>query len=96
MSSETPWQIWIDTGGTFTDCVARGPGGEIRRCKVLSSGALRDRVQEVDGRQLRLSGGSTLPDGFLTGMELALLGEEVEERAPAEAAIFGPGRRRSS
>ena len=42
------WQIWIDTGGTFTDCIARDPAGELRRCKVLSSGALRDRVEAVE------------------------------------------------
>jgi 5-oxoprolinase (ATP-hydrolysing) len=68
--------MWIDTGGTFTDCIARDPAGELRRCKVLSSGALRDRVAEVDGDQIRLSGGSALPDHFLTGMELGLLGDD--------------------
>jgi len=76
MKSEKPWQIWIDTGGTFTDCIARDPAGELRRCKVLSSGALRDRVEAVEDDRLRLIGGSSLPDGFLTGMELYLLGEK--------------------
>ncbi|MCP3906068.1 MAG: 5-oxoprolinase [Planctomycetes bacterium] len=42
----TPWDIWIDTGGTFTDCVARDPQGAIHRAKVLSSSALRGRVDE--------------------------------------------------
>jgi 5-oxoprolinase (ATP-hydrolysing) len=74
--SVAPWQIWIDTGGTFTDCIARDPAGELRRCKVLSSGALRDRVEAVDDGAIRLSGGSTFPDGFVTGMELFPLGEE--------------------
>jgi 5-oxoprolinase (ATP-hydrolysing) len=76
MQAESPWQIWIDTGGTFTDCIARDPAGAMHRCKVLSSGALRDRVAAVEGDRLRLTGGSALPDGFLTGMELSLLGEE--------------------
>ena len=31
-----PWSIWIDRGGTFTDCIGRGPGGELRVAKVLS------------------------------------------------------------
>ena len=34
------WQIWIDTGGTFTDCVALDGAGETHRAKVLSSSAL--------------------------------------------------------
>ena len=75
MSSATMWQIWIDTGGTFTDCIARDPAGELRRCKVLSSGALRDRVEAVEENGLHLSGGSSLPDGFLAGVEISLLGE---------------------
>ncbi|MCW8985256.1 MAG: hypothetical protein OQK55_07930, partial [Thermoanaerobaculales bacterium] len=75
MRSVTPWQIWIDTGGTFTDCIARDPEGELRRCKVLSSGALRDRVEAVEGDAIRLRGGSSLPEGFLAGMEISLLGE---------------------
>jgi len=74
--SVTPWQIWIDTGGTFTDCIARDPEGELRRCKVLSSGALRDRVDAVEGNSIRLRGGSSLPDGFLVGVEMTPLGEE--------------------
>jgi len=76
MQAESPWQIWIDTGGTFTDCIAVDPAGVMHRCKVLSSGALRDRVAAVENDRLRLTGGSALPDGFLTGMELSLLGEE--------------------
>jgi len=76
MKSEKPWQIWIDTGGTFTDCIARDPAGELHRCKVLSSGALRDRVETAEGESLKLACGSSLPDGFLTGMELSLLGEK--------------------
>ncbi len=38
------WQIRIDTGGTFTDCIGRTPDGAIRRLKVLSSGKLRGRL----------------------------------------------------
>ncbi len=38
------WKIWIDTGGTFTDCMAQAPGGRVHRTKVLSSGALRGQL----------------------------------------------------
>ncbi len=31
------WQFWIDRGGTFTDCLAVSPRGEVRTTKRLSS-----------------------------------------------------------
>jgi 5-oxoprolinase (ATP-hydrolysing) len=39
-----PWKIWVDTGGTFTDCIATDPDGNISRLKVLSNGTLRGKV----------------------------------------------------
>jgi 5-oxoprolinase (ATP-hydrolysing) len=39
-----PWKIWVDTGGTFTDCLATDPLGDITRLKVLSNGTLRGKV----------------------------------------------------
>ena len=30
------WQFWVDRGGTFTDIVARAPGGQIISSKLLS------------------------------------------------------------
>jgi 5-oxoprolinase (ATP-hydrolysing) len=44
-----PWRIAIDTGGTFTDGVARTPTGDHQRAKILSSGRLRIVAREVDG-----------------------------------------------
>lgn len=41
------WNIFVDTGGTFTDCLAIDPTGETRRAKVLSSGVLRAAVREI-------------------------------------------------
>jgi 5-oxoprolinase (ATP-hydrolysing) len=38
------WQIWVDTGGTFTDCIATAPDKTIKRLKVLSSGVLKGKV----------------------------------------------------
>lgn len=34
--SKTPWQFWIDRGGTFTDIVARMPNGRLITRKLLS------------------------------------------------------------
>ncbi|MCE7043601.1 hydantoinase B/oxoprolinase family protein [Dyadobacter sp. CY312] len=45
-SSNPNWKINIDTGGTFTDCLATAPSGETLRIKVLSSSRLRGRVTE--------------------------------------------------
>jgi 5-oxoprolinase (ATP-hydrolysing) len=43
----TPWKIWVDTGGTFTDCIALTPAGEIRRLKILSSSVIKAEVKSV-------------------------------------------------
>ncbi len=40
------WQIWIDTGGTFTDCLSINPNGYFKRLKVLSNSALRDKINK--------------------------------------------------
>ncbi len=39
-----PWQIWIDTGGTFTDCLGIDPQGSLQRLKILSNSALRGKI----------------------------------------------------
>jgi len=36
MSPKARWQFWIDRGGTFTDIVARSPGGKLITHKLLS------------------------------------------------------------
>jgi 5-oxoprolinase (ATP-hydrolysing) len=39
--ASSPWQFWIDRGGTFTDVVARAPGGAIHCAKLLSEDPAR-------------------------------------------------------
>ncbi len=41
---EFNWEIGVDTGGTFTDCIARTSDGRVARAKVLSTSALRATV----------------------------------------------------
>ncbi len=50
------WRIAVDTGGTFTDCIAEHvESGRVRRVKTLSSGALRARVVDIlSDRELRI------------------------------------------
>jgi 5-oxoprolinase (ATP-hydrolysing) len=38
------WKISVDTGGTFTDCVAESPEGKIEFVKVLSSGRIGGNI----------------------------------------------------
>ncbi len=39
------WHAAIDTGGTFTDCIAIDPHGRLHRVKVLSSSAVRGVIE---------------------------------------------------
>jgi 5-oxoprolinase (ATP-hydrolysing) len=76
------WKVWIDTGGTFTDCLGVDPEGALHRLKVLSSSSLRGRVLEPwrDGA-LRVSEDwvpaavrSAGRGGLLAGCRFRLLG----------------------
>jgi len=43
------WQFWIDRGGTFTDIVARKPGGDIVSHKLLSENPERYQDAALEG-----------------------------------------------
>ncbi|HEY7215706.1 MAG TPA: hydantoinase/oxoprolinase N-terminal domain-containing protein, partial [Thermoanaerobaculia bacterium] len=69
-----PWRIWIDTGGTFTDCLALDRQGNLHRAKVLSTSAVRGRVVERLGAEtLRLAAGWPVPENFFRGFTFTLL-----------------------
>ena len=77
--SESPWQFWIDVGGTFTDCFARAPGGLVRSKKVLSSGVIKGTVADgssenciIDPRR------DPDPVGVWQGYRFRLLGDHGE------------------
>ena len=63
------WQIRVDTGGTFTDCLAISPHGRQRRAKVLSSSALRAQATPSadNSAVLQLDHDWELCDDFLVG-----------------------------
>ncbi|REL33453.1 5-oxoprolinase [Rhodohalobacter sp. SW132] len=73
-SPNSPWKLFIDTGGTFTDCMAVDSDGGEHRCKVLSSSALRGKVSPG-----KSSGGvvitiaEDLPNDFFKGFEFLFL-----------------------
>ncbi len=73
------WRVWIDTGGTFTDCLAVAPDGVVHRAKVLSSSALRGVVRVAAGDRVEVEPRWTVPPGFFAGAALHRLG------APADA-----------
>lgn len=45
--AEGIWRFWIDTGGTFTDCLALDPHGAWHRAKVLSSSRVPVAVEGI-------------------------------------------------
>jgi 5-oxoprolinase (ATP-hydrolysing) len=74
--SEPRWLIRVDTGGTFTDCVALDPAGKTRRAKVLSSSALRGVIREVeDQASVKISEDWDAPAGLLPGFLFSRLGD---------------------
>ncbi|MEZ6232593.1 MAG: hydantoinase B/oxoprolinase family protein [Phycisphaerales bacterium] len=69
MSESDRWRISVDTGGTFTDCLATSPTGVTTRHKVLSSSAVRGRVVgRPDETTAVVEWG--VPSGVLDGAEL--------------------------
>jgi len=73
---KNPWQIFVDTGGTFTDILARDPEEpeKLRRAKVLSSSSLRGKVDKLfDANRLRVSQFWQAPDNFIRGFSFHLL-----------------------
>ena len=70
----SPWKIWMDTGGTFTDCIAIDPSQKVNRLKVLSSGVLRGKILQPLSRnsfQVEISLPTT--KDIFKGFELRLL-----------------------
>ena len=68
------WEVWVDTGGTFTDALGRDPAGTLHRVKVLSSSALRGTVEAVAAPdRLTVNTSFIMPRDFPTGFSFRLL-----------------------
>ncbi len=75
------WKFWIDTGGTFTDCIALSPEGEELRVKTLSSSALRGNVvEQMDARTLRIDLAYPVCEDFYLGYGFRVPGSGAEAR----------------
>lgn len=67
------WEFFVDTGGTFTDCLGTDPLGTVHRAKVLSRGTLSACVCETDSpTELILEGPPDWPAGFPEGFQVNL------------------------
>ncbi|MGH1481248.1 MAG: hydantoinase B/oxoprolinase family protein [Geminicoccales bacterium] len=66
------WQFWIDRGGTFTDIVARAPGGVLQTHKLLSENPEHYRDAAVQGIRdlLGLQPGEAIPVGAISSVKM--------------------------
>ena len=82
--NQIKWNIGVDTGGTFTDCVARHSDGRIARAKVLSTSALRGVVRGGSEHTLVIEFASGLLQDnvadFFTGFVIRAAGGAVFKR----------------
>ena len=90
------WRVWIDTGGTFTDCIAVSNDGEVRRRKVLSSGRLQIKVVESSldemGRQRLLVASSPgTPPDFFDGFTVGVPSSGFNAGGPLKNALDSTG-----
>ncbi|ELR69978.1 5-oxoprolinase [Fulvivirga imtechensis AK7] len=81
------WKICIDTGGTFTDCLATSPKGETTRLKILSSSKLRGMVDEqLSTTKLKVSIHWHFATDIFKDYKIEILG--TNERSAVESLDF--------
>jgi len=74
------FQLYVDTGGTFTDCIATDEAGIQYRKKVLSSSSLRSTIKKVISENVfQISDSWNLQRDILRGFSFRLLGEDYTE-----------------
>ena len=66
------WDFWIDRGGTFTDVIARDPGGSLHAMKLLSENpeAYRDAAIEAIRRFLGVVEGERIPSDRIDAVKM--------------------------
>ena len=69
------WSFFVDTGGTFTDCLGLSPNMEWFRAKVLSRGSIPAEVlEQIDAKTLKISKTENLPKHFVNGFTVHISG----------------------
>ena len=90
-SKSSSWSFFIDTGGTFTDCLAHDPDGNLHRAKVLSRGSLSAQVLEIEpGGSLLLTGSPDWPESFPLGFCL----QSGKDQSPIYVMGWEPSKAR--
>ncbi|TVQ55118.1 MAG: 5-oxoprolinase [Phycisphaerales bacterium] len=79
------WTICVDTGGTFTDCIACDPDGSSHRAKVLSSARLRARLQEQSDRTVRIAAPWLTRGVHLRGYSLRTVVSDADQNGKENA-----------
>ena len=73
--SSTSFQLFVDTGGTFTDCIGIDNLGNEYRQKVLSSSSLRGTIKnKISADRFEISESWNLQRDILKGFSFRLLG----------------------
>ncbi|MBI1901598.1 MAG: hydantoinase B/oxoprolinase family protein [Planctomycetia bacterium] len=85
----SPWQFWIDVGGTFTDCFALSPDGRLLRHKLLSSGVTKGSAGDGSkGDRIVDPARGRDPPEFWDGYELRLLDSAGNVTAASRVLSF--------
>jgi 5-oxoprolinase (ATP-hydrolysing) len=76
-----PWQIWIDTGGTFTDCIAIDPHQHFKRIKVLSSSVLRGQlIRRINNTSFQVLMQWPVSKDLFKNFEFQVIGRKVKRK----------------
>ena len=79
------FQIYIDTGGTFTDCIGIDNHGKTYRQKVLSSSSLRGIIKEcLSENTFRISESWNLSRDILKGFSFRVLQSDIPDNSVLE------------
>lgn len=82
------WEIAIDAGGTFTDCLATSPTGERKKIKILSSGVLRFEIKSISKELLHV----VVPDEYanydFTNFEVHFDGGKTKIKSNPKTGCF--------
>ena len=71
------WQIFIDTGGTFTDCIAITPEGSTKRLKILSSSRLKGKIiNKIDDFKYQAEMHWQINDDIFKNYKLSQIGNQ--------------------
>ena len=86
------WEFWIDRGGTFTDILARDPGGELHARKLLSENPQHYRDASLRGIRelLDISADAPIPTERIAGVRMGttIATNALLERQGARVALL--------